>query len=74
MSAWVAVAIALCLAGVFLWGWLSERNKSTVSRPSPGELKIVADFDAKKKAEAERIDGESHEDLLKDLNGRSGGS
>ncbi len=62
---WVIVALALF--GAFLWGWFVER-KPPDAGPAPGELKLMDDFDAKKKAEAERIAQENPNALLDDLN------
>ncbi len=70
MSAWVVAAIAFALAAAFLWGWIAEHNAVKPCKPAPGELKLVADFDEKKKAEAARIDAESPNSLLNDLNRR----
>lgn len=62
---WVIVALAL--GGAFLWGWFVER-KPPDTGPAPGELKLVADFEDKKKAETQRIANEDPNALLDDLN------
>lgn len=64
---WVIVALGCAL--VFALGWISYRKPAPINLTA-GDKTVVATFDEKKKAEAARIDGETHASLLSDLNRR----
>jgi hypothetical protein len=66
---WLCVVLVIAALTAALW-YVSHR--AILPRPPAASIdKINADFDAKKKAESQRIAGETHEDLLRDLNDRS---
>lgn len=60
--------IVLASLGVF---YLKTRTSVGAPNPLVGEQQIEADFDAKKKAEADRLVHLDQEELLADLNHRN---
>lgn len=64
---WVGVAVILALVVVFVWAKLATPKSTLIAAPSPV---IAADFAAKKRSEANRIDNEDPNALLRDLNHR----
>lgn len=65
----VSIMIGLVMIGLIL---VYEKTRSiNINNPIAGEQKIEADFDAKKKSEAERISHMNQDDLLEKLNHRN---
>ena len=61
------VVLLVLLAAALVAGWIFTHKGSSAIQPADVK-KVVLDFDAKKKAEAQRIDGENKSALLDDLN------
>lgn len=67
MSYVAAGLVVGLIAAVMVWAHFHAKTVNTAI-PTPQLKEIEADFEAKKKAEAQRIESESQADLLADLN------
>lgn len=62
--------IAGAIIAIFVAVWLYF-HKDTTTVSTADEKKVIVDFDAKKKAEATRIDAEKPSELVDDFNKRN---
>jgi hypothetical protein len=62
----VEIITAIALIAAFVFGWAFFHKSQPLTRADTS--KVDADFDAKKRAEAQRIDGEDIRALRDDFN------